>query len=201
MPPAPSALPRPSSPPPAPPQPVRRRPARPAPSRRQHRAHPSPGTGRQKADGGAGRQELHWLLAPCARALYPLPRRSASLGPASGQTDRGTMGPSRSSGWRGRGSPGPNPGGQRVATGRARGGEARGVAVDGQSQRQTDGQRGKKMATRAAGARCSRSRSEWGACRNLTSLLPPPPGPLPAPEARAWRYGRGLRERVREGGT
>lgn len=34
MPPAPSALPRPSSPPPAPPQPVRRQPARPAPSHR-----------------------------------------------------------------------------------------------------------------------------------------------------------------------
>lgn len=117
VPPAPSALPRPSSPPPAPPQPVRRRPARPAPSRHQHRAHPSPGTGRQKADGGAGRQELHWLLAPCAGALYPLPRRSASLGPASGQTDRGTMGPSRSSGWRDRDSPGPDPSGQRVAAG------------------------------------------------------------------------------------
>lgn len=105
------------------------------------------------------------------------------------------MGPGRSSGWLGRGSLGPGPGKQKVAAGRAGGGEARGGAADRQSQRQTDGRRGEKMATRTTGARCSRSRSEWGACWNLTSLLPPPPRPLPAPEARAWRCGRGLGEK------
>lgn len=60
------------------------------------------------------------------------------------------------------------------------------------ADRQTEGE---KMATRAAGARCSRTRSEWGACTSLSSLPPPFSGlvPLPAPQARARRCGRGLR--------
>jgi hypothetical protein len=143
------------------------------------------------------------LPTPGAGALYPQPRRSASLGSASGRTDRGTMGPGRSSSRPGPGSLGPGPGGQRVAAGRAGGGEARGGAADRQSQRQTDGRRGekKKMATRTTGARGSRSRSEWGACRSLTSppaAAPTPPGSRGARLA-LWAGPRG--KRVREGGA
>lgn len=87
-------------------------------------------------------------------------RRSASVGPASGQTDRRTMGPGPQLGLAGPGLSGTEP---RQAEGgfepsRWRGAEGRRCRrTKPTADRQTEGE---KMATRAAGARWSRTRSQ-----------------------------------------
>lgn len=130
------------------------------------------------------------VFLPGASALRGAPRCSASLGPASGQTDRRTMGPGPQLGPAGPGLSGTGP---RQAEGgfepsRWRGAEGRRCRrTKPTADRQTEGE---KMATRAAGARCSRTRSEWGACTSLSSL-PPSPGWSPSPLPRRAPSGVG----------
>lgn len=124
-------------------------------------------------------------------------RSSGSLGPASGQTDRRTMGPGLQLGPARPGSPGPGPacGGRLRAEPVAR---SRGAALqtDKAKGRQTDG--GGKRWRRGRRERAPRapSASEAGARVSPLPLPPPQPGPpLRPPGARAWRCGRGLRQR------
>ena len=129
------------------------------------------------------------------------PRRSGSLGPASGQTDRRTMAPGPQLGPAG---PGLSATGPRQAEGSSGscgwwGAEGRRCRrTKPRADRQTEGE---KMATRVAGARCSRTRSEWSACTSLSSppspllqLGPPPRSPGARPEAWAGLMGRGSGE-------
>ncbi|XP_073911828.1 uncharacterized protein [Castor canadensis] len=137
---------------------------------------------------------------PGASALSSAP---APWAPPPDRRTAGQWAPGCSFGPAGPGSPGPGPAGGGRLRAEPVAGSRGGGAADGQSQRQTDGRRGKKMATRTAGARCSHTRSVRGACTSLTSS-PPPPQPRPpglSPGARLAMWAGLEAEGVWGGGT
>lgn len=139
-----------------------------------------------------GRERVEGLFTRRLRA----PRLSGSLGPAYGQTDRRTMGhgPQLRPAEPGLSGTGPQRAEGSSGPSRWRGAEGwRCRRTKPTADRQTEGE---KMATRAAGARSSRTRSEWGACTSLSSPSPSPLlqfGPPPRSQARARWRGRGLK--------
>lgn len=180
MPPAQSALPRPSSPPPAPPQPVRRRPARPAPSRRS--TEPTPP--QERADKrrtearGGGSYTGYWvpargrftrcLGAPRPWAPPPDRRTAGQWAPAAAQAGRAGALRDRPPAGRGWLQAGP-------AVGRR--GEAR--RTDKANGRQTDG--GGKRWRRGQRERAARALAASGARAGASPLsaaaaAPTPPG-------------------------
>lgn len=162
----------------------------PRPPRPERAPTPLPGHRQTKGptagDPEGGEEPLHPQPGPGGKESGVfLPRASAlrrAPGPWAPPPDRRTAGqwaPGRSLGRPGRGSPGLAPGRRRAAAGRAAGGEPKGRAADGQSQRQTDRRRGKRWrrgrrvrAVRAPAASEARARA---------SPLSLPPSPAWSP--------------------
>lgn len=139
----------------------------------------SPAPGREGVGGGEGGVSLPGASAPGPWAPPPDRRTAGQWAPGcgSGRPGRALRDRAPQAG-----------GGQLRAEPRGGGAEGGRRCETDKAQRQTDGRtEGEKMATRAAGARCSRTGSGRGACTSL----PPSARAAPSPGSRARARGMG----------